>query len=306
MRRATYPKWKTETVEKLVEKLKRSKAVGVVDFHGLPARLFQRIRRRLSGQAEIVVTKNTLIALALQRAAEEHPKLAELSKYLEGQSALVFTDLSPFELNKLLRGEREKAPAKLGAVSSVDVVIKAGETDFPPGPIVSELQRMGVKAKVQAGKVVVSEDFPVVRVGEVITREMVDLLNKLGIEPVELFLRPRAIYEKGLIFSGDVLDIDEKVVSECVARAHGECLSLALNIGYPTAATVMPMLIETSTEALALALSLAPAFFTRETLPRLIARARSEMLALALNVMARSEGAIDDELKEILRGSGKS
>ncbi len=281
MKRTSYPSWKTEVLQKLKEKLLSSRVVGVLDFEGFPSHLFQRVREKLRGKGEIVVAKNTLIRLALSEASKERKGLEGLLEHLRGQSALLFADLPPVKLNRLLKEEKEKAPAKPGRVSSMEVVIRAGETDFAPGPVVSELQRAGVKARVQAGKVVVAEDFTVVRKGEVITKETADLLLKIGVEPVDLLLKLRAAYDGGLIYSGDLLELDEEVVRGELLRAHQEALALALGLEYPTPLTLPTLLLKSHLGALALARALSPAFPTRETLPELLARAHLQALHLS-------------------------
>ena len=283
-------------VEELVEKLNRYPVVGVLDIAGAPAAQFQRVRQKLRDQGEIVVSKNTLIELSLQKAAERRdPKLRDLAAYLEGQSALVFTRMNPFKLNKLLRENVVNAPAKPGSTSSTDLVIQAGETEFPPGPIVSELQRVGIKARIQAGRVVVLEDCQLVRAGEIITKETADVLAKLGITPVELGVKLRSAYEGGLIFSGQVLEIDERRVSEQLVLAHTSAFNLALNAGYPTSATVGIMLAKASAAACNLALN--SCLPVPEILPALLSRANSEMLALAARLLTKDERALDEDLK---------
>lgn len=286
MKRATYPAWKVKTLEKLKNKLLSSRVVGILDFEGFPAHLFQAVREKLRGKAEIVVAKNTLIRLALSQVSQHRRGLENLLQHVKGQSALIFTDLPPVKLNRLLKQEGRKAPPKPGRISSTDVILKAGETDFPPGPIVSEMQRMGIKAKVQAGKVVISEDFTVVRKGEVITKEAADLLTKLGVEPVDLMLRLRAAYEEGLVFSGELLELDEERLCEDLRKAQQAALSLALALGYPVPPVLSHLLLRARLEALSLARALAADFPTRETLPELLALAHLR----ALHLSSRLEG----------------
>jgi len=286
VKRTSYPVWKSEVLEELRGKLLSSKVVGVLDFEGFPSDLFHSIREKLRGEAEILVARNTLIRLALSEASKERKGLEGLSQYVKGQSALIFTDLPPVKLNRLLKGWGKKAPARPGRISSTDVILKAGETDFPPGPMVSEMQRAGIKARVQAGKVVISEDFTVIRKGEVITKEKADLLSKLGVEPVDLLLRLRAAWGEGLIFSGDLLELDEERLSEDLRRAHQEALTLALALEYPTPLTIPELLLRARSEALSLARAVAPGFSTKETLPELLARAHLQ----ALQLSSRLEG----------------
>jgi large subunit ribosomal protein L10 len=286
MKRTSYPPWKGEVLGELKGKLLSSKVVGVLDFEGFPSDLFHSLREKLRGRAEILVARNTLIRLALSEASKERKGLEELSEHVRGQSALIFTDLPPVKLNRLLRQEGRKAPAKPGRISSTDVILRTGETDFPPGPMVSEMQKAGIKARVQAGKVVISEDFTVIRRGEVITKETADLLLKLGVEPVDLLLRLRAAYGEGLIYSGDLLELDEGRLSEELRRAHQEALALALALEYPTPLTLPQLLLRARSETLALARALTQGFPTKETLPELLSRAHLQ----ALQLSSRLEG----------------
>ena len=287
---------KSGVVEELVGKLNRYPVVGVLDIAGAPAAQFQRVRQRLRDQGEVVVSKNTLIELSLQKAAEEgDPKLRDLATHLGGQSALVFTRMSPFKLNKLLRESVVSAPAKPGSLSSTDLVIQAGETEFPPGPIVSELQRVGINARIQAGRVVVLEDCRLVRAGEIITKEIADVLAKLDITPVELGVKLRSAYEGGLIFSGEVLEIDERRVLGELVLAHTSAFNLAFNAGYPTSATVGIVLAKASAAAHNLAFN--SCLPVPEILPALLSRANSEMLALAAHLLTKDERALDEDLK---------
>ena len=296
--KATGLERKRGIVEALVESMDRYPVIGVLDITGTPAAQFQRVRQKLRERGEIAVVKNTLIELSLQKAAEKNPKLRELSASLGGQSALVFTDMSPFKLKKLLNESMVKAPAKPGSLSSTELVIPAGETDFPPGPIVSELQGVGIKARIQAGRVVVLEDCQLVRAGEIISKGVADVLAKLGITPVELGIRLRSAFEAGLVFSGQVLEIDEKRVSGQLGQAYTVALNLALNIDYPTVVTVSIRLWEANAAAQNLALNLCLPL--PEIVPILLSNANSKMLALAGILLTKDERTVDEDLKSRL------
>ena len=49
--------WKTENLKVLADSLRTSKVVGVVSIRGLPAAQFQQIRKKLSGVAQIHVSR---------------------------------------------------------------------------------------------------------------------------------------------------------------------------------------------------------------------------------------------------------
>ena len=54
---------------------------------------------------------------------------------MEGQSALIFTDMNPFKLFKILEDSKTPAPAKPGAIAPADIVVPRGDTGSAPGPI---------------------------------------------------------------------------------------------------------------------------------------------------------------------------
>jgi large subunit ribosomal protein L10 len=291
--------WKQEVVDGLLELFNRYPVVGVLDISELPALQFQQIRQKLRDKAEIVVSKNTLMALALQRAArDKDPRLGDLAGFLRGQCALIFSNINSFKLSKFLRDNKINAPAKPGSLSTKDIVIPAGETDFAPGPVVGELQHVGIKARIQAGKVVILEDCHVLKRGDVITKEVSDALAKFGIMPLELGLKLRATYEAGTIFTGEVLEIDESKVLMQFKEASISALNLALNVNYPTSVTISLIIAKASAAAQNLALN--ACLPVSQVMPMLIARSCVEMLSLAAVIGAKEPRALDEELRAIL------
>ncbi|MEM4187583.1 MAG: 50S ribosomal protein L10 [Candidatus Hadarchaeum sp.] len=304
-RKAEIPAWKQEVVAELKKLIERYPVIGVLDIADLPASQFQQMRHRLKGQAEIVVAKNTLVSLAVREMSKtKDPKLSELTSFLRGQTGVIFTEMNPFKLSKLLRDSKISAPAKPGAKAMKDVVIPAGETDFSPGPVVGELQRVGIKARIQAGKVVILEDCHLLKAGDTISKEIADVLPKFGIMPLELGLKLRAAYENGMIFAGETLEIDEKKTLEQLKLGSLSAFNLALNINFPTALTIGLMIVKANTAAQNLAIN--ACLPVTEVLPLLLARANAEMRGLAAAIGSRNSQALDEELRNALGLSATS
>ncbi|MEM4202243.1 MAG: 50S ribosomal protein L10 [Candidatus Hadarchaeum sp.] len=304
-RKTEIPAWKQEVVAELKKLIERYPVIGVLDIADLPASQFQQMRHRLKGQAEIVVAKNTLVSLAVREMSKtKDPKLSELTSFLRGQTGVIFTEMNPFKLSKLLRDSKISAPAKPGAKAMKDVVIPAGETDFSPGPVVGELQRVGIKARIQAGKVVILEDCHLLKAGDTISKEIADVLPKFGIMPLELGLKLRAAYENGMIFAGETLEIDEKKTLEQLKLGSLSAFNLALNINFPTALTIGLMIVKANTAAQNLAIN--ACLPVTEVLPLLLARANAEMRGLAAAIGSRNSQALDEELRNALGLSATS
>lgn len=290
--------WKRGTVERLLGLMSEFPVVGILDITEVPARQFQQIRQRIGEDTRIMVAKNTLIARALDAAAESKPGIGELKKFLTGQSAIIFSRKNPFKLNKFLRENRVNAPARVGSISSRDVVIPAGETDLPPGPVVAELQRVGLKARIQAGKVVILEEAKLLKAGDVITKEVSDTLAKFGILPVELGLRMKAAYEGGIVFSENLLDFDENRAIEQIRIAWTNAFNLALNVEYPTGETVTLLLAEAHSRAFRLALN--RHLPVRDIMPIVLSEAHAHMISLARALGSVKRECLDQELIRML------
>jgi len=293
------PSWKQDAVDELIKLIEQYPVIGVLDISNLPASQFQQMRQKLRGEAEIVVLKNTLASIALERVAKQKDqKLSELAAFLKGQTGMIFTKMNPFKLSKFLHDNKISAPAKPGSKSMRDVIIPAGETDFAPGPVVGELQRVGIKARIQAGKVVILEDCHLLKPGDIISKEVSETLAKFGIMPLELGLKLHAAYEAGMVFTGAILEIDEKKVLAELQFASISAFNLALNVNYPTSMTIGLMIVKAKVAAQNLALN--ACLPVSQIMPFLLSRANAEMLGLATVIGGKDLNALDTELREML------
>ena len=140
--------WKKDEVNELKGLIAESEVVGIVNLLNIPARQLQEMRRSLKGKATLRLAKINLMNLALEDCNAEKADIVGLSDFMEGQPALICTDMNPFKLYKILEDSKTAAPAKAGSVASDDIVVPAGDTGFPPGPFLGELQQIGVKTKI--------------------------------------------------------------------------------------------------------------------------------------------------------------
>lgn len=285
---------KVAEVDALVSRLKEAPVVGIADVRGIPAVQFQAIRRRLRGKADIRVAKNTLIRLALERVAAERKGLADLASALAGQIAVVTTTLNPFKLFKELEGTKTPAPARGGEAAPTDIWVRAGDTPFKPGPVVGDLQKAGIPAAIERGKVVIKKDKLLVKQGDPIPREVAQVLARLEIFPLIVGLDLRSAYEDGRVYGRDVLAIDEGKVRQDVMHAIRHAVNLAVFAEYPTKFTI-PMLLSSAYRK-ALALAVHAEIPTKDSVKVLLSKAYAQALALA----ARAPEALDEEARKRL------
>lgn len=290
---------KKDMVANLVESFINSPVLAIARVDGIPAPQMQKMRAKLRGKVDLMVGKNRLINMALLEASEKKKELNRLSEVIDGQTAIVTTDINPFRLFKELESTKTSAPAKGGEIAPADIVVRAGDTPFKPGPIVGDLQKAGIPAAIEGGKVVIKKDRVLVQEGEKISKETANALTRLEIFPLTVGLDLRGAHEDGLFYERDSLAIDEEEYQRNLMEAAQESLNLAVFIAYPNSVTIPILLAKASREALNLAIN--AEFPTKETVEFLLQKANAEMLALASNV----PDALDDELKDRLALSPK-
>ena len=289
--------WKTEKVEALTEEVTGSPVVALADVKGIPAPQLQSIRQSLRGKAKIIVSKKSLISHSLEKLAESRDGIMDLSEHMSGQIAFVLTEMNPFKLFKELEATKTQAPARGGEVSPEDILVKEGDTPFKPGPVMSELQRAGLPASIEGGKVVIKKDTVLVKRGDTIPREVAQVLTRLEIYPITVGLDLTGVYEDGTIFSPDDLRIDEVEFMGELTSAIGSAANLAMFVGYVTDVTVKPLIVQAETRALNLAMF--TGISTKRTVELLIQKAHTQMMALSTRIPDSLEEEPKDEPEKV-------
>ncbi|WP_423792195.1 50S ribosomal protein L10 [Methanocaldococcus indicus] len=289
--------WKFEEVKTLKGLIKSKPVVALVDMMDVPAPQLQEIRDKIRDKVKLRMSRNTLIERALKEAAQElnNPKLAELANYIERGAAILVTDMNPFKLYKMLEENKSPAPVKAGQIAPCDIKVEKGSTGIPPGPFLSELKRVGIPAAIEKGKIAIKEDKVVVKKGEVVSQEVANVLNKLGIKPIKVGLDILAVYEDGIIYTPDTLKVDEEKLYNDIQLAYQQAMNLAFNIAYP-AKEVLPLLLQKAFIN-AKAVAIEACYVSKDTAPDILAKAYAQALALASKL---PDEALDEEIKEKL------
>jgi large subunit ribosomal protein L10 len=267
---------KSGEVEEIKEILQGYKSIGIASLKKVRASQLQGMKKNFVGKVYVRVLKNTLMKLALEGMGKED--LKKLEAYLEGSNVYFFTNENPFKLALMLERGKVKTTAKSGDIAAMDVVIPAGNTGQPPGPVISQLNAVGLPTRIESGSVWISKDTLVVRKGEPINERLAGVLSKLGIKAVELGISMRAVFDEGLMIEGAQLKIDVDATRESLAQSSSEAFALSLSIAYPTRENI-GALLQTAHQK-AFALSLSAAVPTKENIGDLIRKANSEMTSL--------------------------
>ncbi|HIJ11707.1 TPA: 50S ribosomal protein L10 [Candidatus Woesearchaeota archaeon] len=264
---------KQDLVQGIVDKVKKAPIVGVLNMESLPAQQLQKMREMLREKGvEIVMARKKLLVLALEKSGKEHIK--ELAAKIKGMPALLFSDDNPFGVYALIQKNKSEAPAKAGQIAPKEIVVKGGATNFAPGPIISELAAVGIKTKVDNGKLAIISDVTVAKEGDEISAALAETLKRLDIKPMELGLDLVAVWESGTVFNAKDLHIDEEEYRNNFTQAAQWAFNLAVEAGIFTSETSELLVSKAFREAKAVAVE--AAYMTEETRDDILAKSERE------------------------------
>jgi large subunit ribosomal protein L10 len=287
-------KWKKQVAKDITELVRSNPVVGIVNIKGIPAMQFQEMRGNLRGKLQLIVAKNNLLDMVLKEMEKEKKGISNLCTLVDGQAAIVGAKDNPFKLYKIMEKTKTKMAARGGEISPMDISVSAGETPFKPGPIVGEMQKAGIPAAIEGGKVIIKKDKMLVKTGEPISSDVARMLSKLDIMPLTVGMDLKGVYEAGMVFKSDVLAIDETKFRGQLSQAIGGAYNLAYKIAYTNKLTIKVLISKAQRDAMSVALS--AGISNKDTIEQLLAMANSKMLALASKV----PDAADEQLKGML------
>lgn len=279
-----YSEKKISTIDKIARLTNEYPVIVVTQLSKVRSAQLMAVRKVLRGNAEIVVVKNKLAKLALKKAGIKNAD--ELIGQLTGQNALMFSRMDPFKLYLLLEKNRVSLAARAGDIAPNDIVVPAGNTGQPAGPVLSEFREAGIQTKIESGSIWVIKDSIAAKTGTEISPKLASLLSKLGIKPIRAGLSIALAYENGLIYGADAVAIDLEKYRNDLLSGFASSRALAVYIGYLTKDTAPEIIAKAYREALALAVEVGE--ITTESAPAILGKAEAE--ANALLAKAKEKG----------------
>jgi large subunit ribosomal protein L10 len=287
--------WKKDRVEELTEILQQDGVIGIVDTSGVPATAMLGMRAELRTMMSLTMAKKTLFRLAWKNAGLDEQTLETMMENA-AQPVIVHTPaLSAFQLFNELEKTRTGRSAKEGDIAPQDIVVEAGETEFAPGPIVGELSAVGIPAKIDKGKVMIQKTVTVVDQGDVIPGDLGLMLDKLGIKPIEIGIILCGAVQDGILMPPEDLDLDLNGFRNKIAQTVSASFNVACNVRWFTPETMPILLSKAKSESLSVAIE--AGITNSETMPLFISRANSRAMALAGQL---DSSALDEELSGML------
>ncbi|MGB9717662.1 MAG: 50S ribosomal protein L10 [Thermoproteota archaeon] len=264
---------KTRIVDEILRLIESSRTIMLVNTFRVKSVTINEARRRLRGRAILRHVKTTL----LQKAAEKTGSQA-LREFLKkhaskGSLMLIVSNEDPYELQQELRKYSIRLPLNAGDVVDREIVVQAGNTGLPAGPVISSLNEVGLPTRIETGSIWITRDTVVAKPGDVVTPQLASVLSKLNIRPVEAFIKPYAAIHSGIVYSEEVLSITLEDVAREASRSVENALKISVATFFPTPESIGIMLREASSKAIAL--SLKAEYYDENTVKILLQTARA-------------------------------
>jgi len=230
---------KKEYYNKMTRLLSTYSKVFVVTVDNVGSQQMNATRKSMRGKAEILMGKNTLMRKVLKEFLEANPGhfYTTIEPKMSGNVGFVFTNGDLPKVRDLILANRVPAPARIGAVSPVDVVVPAGPTGCDPGQT-SFFQVLQIPTKIVKGQIEITNLVNLIKAGDKVGSSEASLLQKLNIRPFSYGLSIDCVFDRGTIFSPKVLDIDEAYLTARFSEAIQKVAAISLQIGFPTQASV--------------------------------------------------------------------
>ena len=251
--RTTYPKGKQELYQQMLELPKSYNVIALSKVNKVRATQLMKIRKKFHKEIIIKVIKNRVTQRAFEKISDVQG-IDKLSSQLEGQCALMFTNISPFKLNLIFDQNKVFLLAKGGDITKTEIMIPSGDTGITPGPVLSEFKEANVPTKIDQGTIWVSRDTIVAKPTDVISTKLASLLSKLNIKPIEAGIVVNYAIADKLVFAEDDLRIDLNEIKNELGRSYNKSISLAVGSSYFTRESMGYLLSMASRQAQYLAL----------------------------------------------------
>jgi len=239
-KRTSFPQKKLDVLAHVQELGSKYDTIIVSKLFKVRASQLMLLRKSFRNELVMLVAKNKISIIALKRAGLKNAD--EFFSKLDGQNALIFTNMSPFKLYLVLEKSKVTLPARAGDIATDDIIVPAGNTGIPPGPVLSEFKEAGVQTRIESGSIYVSRDSVVAQPGYVISPKLAGLLSRLNIKPIKAGLSIFMAQTGGLLLLSKDVSIDLGQYTSDLMRAANEALGLAVEASYPTKES-MPLLI---------------------------------------------------------------
>lgn len=246
--------WKSKYFDKMTQLLDDYPKCFIVGADNVGSRQMQKIRISLRGSGVVLMGKNTMMRKAIRGHLENNAALEKLLPYIKGNVGLVFTKGDLPDVRKVIESNKVAAPAKAGAIATVDVTVPAQCTTLGPEKT-SFFQALAIQTKITKGTIEILNDVKLIKVGDKVGASEATLLNMLNISPFTYGLQIAMVYDSGTVFDLAILDITDDDIRKRFLEGVRNISSVSLAINYPTLVSVPHSVINAFKNLLAIAVA---------------------------------------------------
>jgi len=246
--------WKSKYFDKMSQLLDDYPKCFIVGADNVGSRQMQKIRIALRGNGIVLMGKNTMMRKAIRGHLENNGALEKLLPFIKGNVGLVFTKGDLPDVRKIIEGNKVAAPAKAGALATVDVTVPAQCTTLGPEKT-SFFQALAIQTKITKGTIEILNDVKLIKLGEKVGASEATLLNMLNISPFTYGLQIEMVYDSGTVFDLAILDITDDDIRKRFLEGVRNISSVSLAINYPTLVSVPHSVINAFKNLLAIAVA---------------------------------------------------
>ncbi|KAK4784762.1 hypothetical protein SAY86_019130 [Trapa natans] len=250
--------------QKLCRLLEEYTQILIVAADNVGSNQLQNIRKGLRGDSIVLMGKNTMMKRTVKLYAEKSGNngVLNLIPLLVGNVGLVFTKGDLKEVREEIAKYKVGAPARVGLIAPIDVVVPPGNTGLDPSQTsffqASPLERsvvLNIPTKINKGTVEIITPVELIKKGDKVGSSEAALLSKLGIRPFSYGLIVLSVYEDGSVFSPEVLDLTEEDLVQKFASGLSIVAAMSVALSFPTLAGAPHMFINAYKNVLSLAVA---------------------------------------------------
>eukprot|EP00250_Pteridium_aquilinum_P009327 c18599_g1_i1 orf=324-1280(-) len=247
--------------KKMCELLEQYSKVLICAADNVGSTQMQTIRKGLRPDSTVLMGKNTMMKRTIRIYSENsgNTEWLNLLPLLVGNVGLIFTKGDLKEVREEIGKYKVGAPARVGLVAPIDVVVPPGNTGLDPSQT-SFFQVLNIPTKINKGTVEIVAPVELIHKGEKVGSSEAALLAKLGIRPFSYGLVVQTVYDSGSVFDTAVLDLTEDDLMLKFASGVSMVAALSLGLGYPTLAAAPHMFANAFKNVVAVALEIEYSF----------------------------------------------
>lgn len=167
---------------------------------------------------------------------------------------LIFTKGDLKEVSDEVSKYKVGAPARVGLIAPIDVVVPPGNTGLDPSQT-SFFQVLNIPTKINRGTVEIITPVEIIKKGEKVGSSESALLSKLLIKPFSYGLIVQSVYDNGSVFSPEVLELTDDDLVARFAAGLTNVVGLSMILDYPTLAAIPHMFINAYKNVLSFAIA---------------------------------------------------